>query len=200
MCGESRTHGEGLPKSLLRIGGNGPDCNIRLLFITDNGTERQPLVFVPTDNNIGDSGNITVSIASDFYLDAELSGETTVGAWCVDSQTFIFLNQVDNYQVFDPCEDNWYVDVIPENREGHYGEINWQIISYIINQYEVDDDIQCPNDETIQVTRDGIQLAIWYFTNPDDTQPTCPVEGEDSVDPCGSGCAIIAEVEAVFGI
>ncbi len=204
MCGESRSHGEGLPKSLLRIGGNGPDCNIRLLFITDttDGDERQPLVFVPTENDIGDSGNITVSITSDFYLNAELSGETTVGTWCVDSETLIFLNQDDNYQVFDPCEDNWYVNLGLEQEQSrldHYTAINWQIISYIINQYEVGDDIQCPNDETITVTRNGIQLAIWHFTNPGVTD-TCPVDGSGDSVVCSSGCAIIAEVEAVFGI
>ncbi len=171
-----------------------------MLFVDDDGTERQPLVFVPTDDEINPQGEIRVLIATESYLDAELNGET-VGTWCVDSETFIFLNQDDNYQVFDPCEDDWYVNLgLEESRLDHYTVIDWQIISYIINQYEVGDTIECPdNDEDIDITRDGIQLAIWHFTNPGVTD-TCPVDGSDAPVVCSSGCAIIAEVEAVFGI
>ena len=171
-----------------------------MLYIEENGTERQPLVFVPTDNDIGDDGNIEVNIGSDFYLDAELNGEN-VGTWCVDSETVIFINRVYEYQVFDPCEDNWYENLnLDEDRLIHYTAIDWQIISYIINQYNVGDEIGCPeNEEDIDITKDGIQLAIWHFTNPG-TEPTCPVDESGDPVECDSGCAIIAEVEGVFGI
>jgi len=92
-----------------------------------------------------------------------------------------------------PVEDSRFND--------HYAGIDWNIISYIINQYDVGDEIGCPeNEEDIDITKDGIQLAIWNFTNPDDLGPTCPVgENGDPVE-CESGCAIIAEVKDVFGI
>jgi len=173
-----------------------------LLYIEENGTERQPLVFVPTDNDIGDDGDIEVNIANDFYLDAVLNN-VTVGTWCVDSETIIFTGsgRDNKYQMFDPIANpNWYVDVVESGREAHYSEIDWQIICYIITEYKVNGTIYCSvADEDIGITRNGIQLAIWKFTNPDDTDPVCPVEGE-SVDACDSGCAIIAEVEDVFGI
>ncbi len=103
--------------------------------------------------------------------------------------------------MFDPCEDNWYDNLmLDQDRLNHYTEIDWQIISYIINQYKVGDVIQCPNDLPLQVTRNGIQLAIWYFTNPDDTEPNCPVGDSGEQVECDSGCAIIAEVEAVFDL
>ena len=163
------------------------------------------MAFVPTDNDIGDDGDIVVTIGSDFYLDAELNGEN-VGTWCVDSETVIFTGEDrDNkYQVFDPCEDNWE-DELPvgdERFNDHYAGIDWNIISYIINQYNVGDEIDCPDDKdvTLVITKNGIQNAIWNFTNPDDLEPTCPVDGSDELVECESGCAIIAEVEGVFGI
>ena len=172
-----------------------------MLYITDNGTERQPLVFVPTDNDIDDDGNITVSIGDNFYLDADLNNED-VGTWCVDSETLIFLNQPYNYQMFDPIADpDWYINVVPSGREAHYSEIDWQIICYIITEYKVDGKIYCSvADEDIDITRNGIQLAVWHFTNPDDIEPTCPVDDSDTTVECESGCAIIAEVKDVFDL
>ena len=177
-----------------------PECNIRLLYIEENGTERQPLVFVPTDNDIGDDGDIEVNIANDFYLDAVLNN-VTVGTWCVDSETLIFLNRSYDYQMFDPIADpNWYEGVVDGDREDHYSAINWRIICYIITEYKVDGKIYCSvADEEIDITKNGIQLAVWHFTNPG-TEPTCPVGEDGDQVVCESGCAIISEVEGVFGI
>ena len=92
-----------------------------------------------------------------------------------------------------PVEDSRFND--------HYAGIDWNIISYIINQYDVGDEIDCPtSDKQITITIDGIQNAIWHFTNPDVTEPTCPVDESGDPVECDSGCAIIAEVEGVFGI
>ena len=202
MCSKSCLHGVGLPKSL-KIGRNGPrsECNLRLLYIKDGDTERQPLVFVPEDG-LDETGTINVSYdpLTDFYLEADLeSNQVSDGTWCVDSETVIFQNSSDYYQILNPCEDN-IENIVGEDRfNEHYANIDWHIISYIINNYNVDDDIVCPvSGDTHTITTNSIQFAIWSFTNPGEY--TCPVDGIDEDIECDSGCAIVNEVKQVFWI
>ena len=202
MCSESCLHGVGLPKSL-RIGRNGPrsECNLRLLYNYDNtnDVERQPLVFVP-EGGLDQTGTITVSYPSaDSYIDASLNSNGDVGTWCVDSETVIYTGQDDDYTILNPCEDD-IEDIVGTNRfEDHYGNIDWHIISYIINNYNVGDEIECPkNGDILTIENESIQFAIWSFTNPGEY--SCPADDSGTNIDCNSGCAIVNEVKQVFWI
>jgi len=204
VCSKSCLHGVGLPKSL-KIGRNGPrsECNLRLLYIYDNSNnaERQPLVFVPEDG-LDETGTINVSYdtSTDFYLEADLeSNQVSDGTWCVDSETIIYTNSDYEYTILNPCEDN-IEDIVGEERyNNHYADIDWHIISYIINNYDRGDVIECPvSGDTYDITTNGIQFAIWSFTNPGEYN--CPVDNIDEDIECDSGCAIVNEVKQVFWI
>jgi len=122
-----------------------------------------------------------------------------VGTWCVDSETVIYTNRSDDHTILNPCEDD-IEDIVGTNRfEDHYGNIDWHIISYIINNYNVGDEIECPkNGDILTIENESIQFAIWSFTNPGEY--SCPADDSGTNIDCNSGCAIVNEVKQVFWI